>query len=306
MTLRSVLLADWPLKATSVALSVVLWLVASSEESASSLLAVRVRVQPPAGRSVIREPEALRATVVGPRRELLKVAGSNLLVSRLLPDTLTADSVRLDFTPGDVVLPRGADLRVQDLEPREVTVELTPVAQRLVPVRPVLRVAPEAGYELSGPVTVMPGEVRVAGPRERVQAIDSVATVGVDLARADGPFEERVPLDTAGLGPVHVFPARVTVSANVQRMGERTLWPVPVRLPSALAATLRPERDSVTVRVRGPRARLRDLTPDSVLVTLDRPGAGATRAALRVLAPAGFRAKASPDSVTLLRWGDGG
>ena len=113
-------------------------------------------------------------------------------------------------------------------------------------------------------------------------------------------------VDTTGFGPVRVFPSRVTVSLNVQAIGERTLWPVPVQIPSAL--NLRPDRDTVTVRVRGPLARLTALTPDSVAVTVGPlgPGAPPRRAALRVLVPPGFSGKATPDSVTLARRGDRG
>lgn len=304
MSLRAALAADWPLKLTSVALSVLLWLFASSEEPASGLLHVELRVQPPTGRSVVRAPEPLRATAVGSRRELLRLSRDNLFFTRILSDSLTADSVRLDIDPSDIVLPGDADVRIQDVEPRQVTVELNPVTQRTVPVRPVVRVRSDSGFELVGGVAVIPGEVRLAGPRDRVAALDSATTIPIEISRADGPAEERVMVDTTGFGPVRVFPSRVTLSLNVQAIGERTLWPVPVQLPSALAPTLKPDRDTVTVRVRGARARLAALTPESVAVTI-RPaaivGPPPIRAGLRVLLPAGLTGKAIPDSVTLRR-----
>jgi len=304
VSLRAALIADWPLKLTSVALSVLLWLFASSEQPASGLLQVELRVQPPPGRAVVRPLEPLHATAVGSRRELLRLSRDNLFFTRILPDTLTADSVKLDIDPSDVVLPGNANVRIQDLEPRQVTVELNPISQRTVPVRPAVRIQSDSGFELVGGIAVVPGEVRLAGPRERVAGLDSVRTVALEIASADGPTEERVMIDTTGFGPVRVFPSRVTLTLNVQAIAERTLWPVPVQLPSALAGSLRPDRDTVTVRVRGPRSRLGALTPDSVAVTVEpavRAGAPPPRAALRVLLPAGLTGKATPDSVSFRR-----
>jgi hypothetical protein len=299
VTLRAALTADWPLKLTALALSVLLWLVASSEEPASALLSVDLRVQPPAGREVVREPGRIRATVVGRRRDLLRLSRDNLVLTRILPDSLTSDTASLTIDPADLVFPGASGIRVQDVEPRRVAVELNPVAQRTVPVHPVVRVQSQSGFELVGGVAVVPGEVRLAGPADRIAAIDSAITVPLELAGADGPAEQPVMVDTTGFGPVRVFPSRVTVSLNVQAMGERTLWPVPVQVPAALR--LRPDHDTVTVRVRGPRARLAALTPDSVAVTIEPAGAGPApvRVALRVLVPPGLSGKATPDSVTL-------
>lgn len=304
MSLRAALTADWPLKLTSVGLSVLLWLFASSEEPASGLLQVELRVQPPPGRAVVRPLEPLRATAVGSRRELLRLSRDNLFFTRILPDTLTADSVRLEIDPSDVVLPGNANVRIQDLEPRQVTVELNPVTQRIVPVRPVVRIQSDSGFELVGGIAVAPGEVRLAGPRDQVAAIDSVRTVVLEIASADGPTEERVMVDTSDFGPVRVYPSRVTLNLNVQAISERTLWPVPVQVPSAMAASFKLDRDTVTVRVRGLRSRLAALTPDSIAVTVEpgaRSGALPPRAALRVLLPAGLTGKATPDSVSFRR-----
>jgi hypothetical protein len=306
VAVRAALLDDWPLKLTSLALSILLWLVAAAEEPASGTLKVDVQVQPPGGRVIVHAPEQLRATIVGPRRDLLKLAAEPLILTRLLPDTLTADSVQLDFAPLDLVLPHGVSARVQDIAPRRVTIELDPVAQRMVPVRPIVLVAPDSGFELEGGVAVAPGKVRVAGPRDVVARVDSVATLPLSVGRADGPSQERIAIDTGRLGPVRVVPSRVTVSINVQATGERTLTEVPVQLASASLGGWRPEPDAVTVRVHGPRARLGALTVDSVVVVLQRPPVPGTKAALRVHVPGGLQGVVVPDSVSLVRRGERG
>ena len=301
MSVRGALLTDLPLKLTSVGLSLFLWFLAAAEEPASTLVPVDVTVRPPAGRRVMQVLGPVQALVSGPRRELLKLSASPMRVTRVLPDTTAADQVRLELGPGDLELPRGVDVHVQDVQPRAVQVELDSTFQRVVPVRAVVRLQPGTGQVLSA-IAVVPGTVRLFGPRDAIQRIDSAQTEALELARADGPVEETLALDTSGFGRVRALPAAVMVRVDVEAVGERTLRGVPVRLPSDLAAVARPDRATVDVRVRGAAARLSGLARDSVPVVVDWTGPpGPGRARLRVLAPAGLEATALPDTIALVR-----
>lgn len=119
------LLRNWPLKLTSLFLAVVLWLLAAGEEPSSRLVAAELQVRPPAGRVLAQPLAPVTVAVVGPRRELLKLGASGVLLTRLLPDTVTADSITLVLGTADVELPSGVRVSVQDLQPRQVTVRLT-------------------------------------------------------------------------------------------------------------------------------------------------------------------------------------
>lgn len=301
MRLPGALTANLPLKLTSVGLAVFLWFLAAGEEPASTLVPVELMVRPPAGRAVVRTVGPLRALVTGPRRELLKLSTSPMRVTRALPDSTAADEVRVEVSPGDLELPRGVDVHVQDVQPRVIAVELDSTFQRVVPVRAVVRVAPSAG-DVTSAIAVVPGTVRLLGPRDAIQRLDSVQTLPLELDRADGPVEETLPLDTSGFGRVRALPAVVTVRVEVEAVGERTLTAIPVRLSSDLAAVARSERGTVEVHVRGAAARLGALDADSVPVVVDWTGPpGIGRARLRVLAPAGLQAVPAPDSVALVR-----
>ena len=91
------------------------------------------------------------------------------------------------------------DVHVQDVQPRAVVVALDSTFQRVVPVRAVVRLPPETGHVL-GAIAVVPGTVRLLGPRDAIEAIDSVRTEPLEVARADGPVEETLALDTSGSG----------------------------------------------------------------------------------------------------------
>jgi YbbR-like protein len=307
VSLRTALTADLPLKLTSLALSLFLWFLAAGEEPVSALMTVDLSVRAPAGRTLLHPPEPVRALVVGPRRELLKLSAAPVRITRALPDTLEGDEVRVDLSPAEVELPRGITARVQDLEPHAITVALDATEQRVVPVHPVVTMSGAAGYTI-GRVTVVPGTVRLLGPVDRIGGVDSLATEPLEVTGAEGPVEQTIALDTAGLGPaVRVEPRRTTVRVEVEPLHERTFTAVPVRLRSRAAAEWAPSLDSVTVRVRGRAGRLAALDGDSVLVLAEWSGTRPPgRVALRVVLPAGVSGRAQPDSVDIVaRRGNG-
>ena len=94
MSLRTALTADLPLKLTSLALSLFLWLLAAGEEPVSALMKVDLTVQAPAGRTLLHPPGAVRALVAGPRRDLLKLSATPVRLTRVLPDSLEGDEVK--------------------------------------------------------------------------------------------------------------------------------------------------------------------------------------------------------------------
>jgi YbbR domain-containing protein len=209
-------LQNWPLKLTSLMLAVLLWMVATAEQPASSVVSVLLVPQPPPGRSVSGPLPTVSALVVGSRRELLKLTASPVTITRIIPDTVQGSSVTLELRPGEVEVPRGSDVRVQDVEPRQVTIRLDSVAHRSVPVHPEVRIDLDSGGHLIRTVQVFPGTVTLTGPIELVQRIDSVVTVPLRVARVDGVFERSVTIDTTGFGPIRVIPPEVTLSFEVK------------------------------------------------------------------------------------------
>lgn len=303
---RTALTTNLPVKVTSVFLSVFLWFLAAGEEPATTMLPVDVSVRAPAGRTLLGTPGSLRALVVGPRRELLKLSAAPLRLTRILPDTIVSDLVRLDLGPGDLEVPQGIGVHVQDLQPRTLMVALDSTFQREVPVRAVVRLQRENGFAV-GAISVVPGTVRLMGSREQLQTVDSVRTEPLEIERADVPVEEVVRLDTSGLGSVRIAPGEVSVRVDIQAVGSRTISGVPIRLTSAVAGELRPEPETVRVRVSGIPHRLAGIAADSLFIVVDAAGPPAAgRVRLRVIAPPGLGARAEPDSVNLvLRSGRG-
>lgn len=299
MGLRGVLTRNWLLKLTSLLLAVLLWLVAAAEEPASVTLPVRVSVQAPAGRTLLHADPTVTAILTGRRRDLFRLASERLVIVRRLADNASAQ-VEVAVNPGDVTLPRGIDAHVQDLHPRRLTVELDEVATRMVPIRPMLQVRPDSGFDILGGIVVEPAQVEITGPRERVLVIDTLYTRPFELDRLDGPAEQRLRVDTTGLEVVQVNPEVVTVRVTARPVTERTIAGVPVRLSSRAAESLRTESGEVSVVVRGELSRLATVTAESLMVTVAGDSLRPGMAPLRVFVPSGLSGRVRPDSVRLL------
>ena len=106
----------------------------------------------------------------------------------------------MELSPGEVELPRGITARVQDVQPRELTVALDVTGRRLVAVHPVVRLAREAGYA-EGRVTVVPGTVRLLGPADRIRRIDSLETLPLEVAARTARSSRRSLWTRPGWGP---------------------------------------------------------------------------------------------------------
>jgi YbbR domain-containing protein len=298
------LISNWPLKLTALLVSVLLWAVAASEEPATRILTVALVITPPPGRSASWTPGTARILVVGSGRELLKLAASPVQLTRALPDTVTGRHATIELSPGDLELPRGINVHVQDIEPRQISVELDSVFRRMVPVHPAVSVVADSGFAVAGGVQIVPGTVTLLGPANQVRRLDSVSTVSLRLTGADGAVERQLAIDTTGFGLLRVAPATVTVSVDIVPASERSYPSLPVDLPDEWASTITVEPDRVTVKVRGALERLRALPPDSIHVFVESSeGPVGGWASVGIAVPPGFSASVQPDSVRLARRG---
>jgi YbbR domain-containing protein len=138
-------------------------------------------------------------------------------VRAAVPPTATPPRWPLAVGPSDVEVPRNAKVVIQDVEPREVEVELDRLVRRAVPVAFRGVVEAESGFALSGRLAVEPSSVEVIGPRALVAGLDSVRTTLTELRGLTATTEQRVPLDTTASAALRISPAVVTVRARVRR-----------------------------------------------------------------------------------------
>lgn len=209
-------LRHWPLKVAALTLSVIVWVLVSAEETTSELVEVRLALDVPPSLTLAGPAPPVRALVTGTGREIIKLYATPLLIHRAVPATAAAQW-RTAIGPGDVTVPNHAAVTVQDVEPRDLVVDLDRLARRTVPVALRGAVEPRPGWALDGPVRLTPDAVRVSGPRALVQALDSVRTEAVEWRGLDADFERAAPLDTAA-HPLLRFSAReIVVTGRLKR-----------------------------------------------------------------------------------------
>ena len=299
-----VILHNWPMKLAALALALLLYARVQTQRVVTREFPVAVEVVLPPSRRLVTPLPPVRVRVAARGSELLAMRSLPTIVTRQIPDTFSGAEWVIRLQPSDVPIPSGLDVTVMDVAPPQITVALSPVAVKTVRVAPRLRVVPESGLALSAAPQVSPAVVRLIGAEHALAAIESVATVPVEIRGTAGPFLHAAAIDTLLLGGVRVDPARVTVSGEVGVLLERSIEGVPVESGAGSLTGIAVLPSRVVVSVRGPAPRVRTLTKDSVHVVAHAGAADAAAyARLTVLAPPGIVARVTPDSVLLRRRG---
>jgi len=256
----------------------------------------------PPGRSVRQQPAAVTVVIAGKGSEILKLRSFPRVIRKVIPDTFSASLWRMQLQAADIELPKGIEVQVADIRPRDVEILLDSVSRKDVRIVPRVKVEAESGYVLRG-LSITPSLARLVGPEKSLAKLDSVTTLPTVISSVNGPFFQTVPIDTAPLGVVRISPKAVRVAGEVTAIIERSIGGVPITTAASgfTGFLLTPER--VTVTVRGPASRVNTLTRDSVRVVahlVGKAGPGGY-ARLTVSGPPGIAARAVPDSVSLKR-----
>ena len=186
------LLDNIALKVVSLALAVMLWFVIAGEKTSEMGLQVAVELQnfpkdlELTGDAVNAVEVRLRASPsiiqsLGPGDVSAHVDLSGVLEGEHIVN-LTADSIRIPF-----------GVQVVRINPSTLTLNLERTVQKTVPVRPRVLGRPAPGHEVVE-VTSSPAEVRVTGPKSRVQEVEGAFTEPVSVEAADTTVVENVNL----------------------------------------------------------------------------------------------------------------
>jgi YbbR domain-containing protein len=295
---------NWPIKLAAAFFAVMLYVAVAAQQPLSQSFAMRLYVAVPPGRTVRQQPAGVTVVITGKGSEILKLRSFARVIRKTIPDTFSATAWRVQLSPADIELPKGSDVQVADIRPRDFDVVLDSVAHKDVRIVARVRVEAESGYVLHG-LSITPSLARVVGPEAALAKLDSVATLPTVISSVNGPFFRTVPLDTAPLGIVRIVPKEVRMAGEVTAIVERSLTGVPIANAASGATGFLLAVERVAVRVRGPESKVNTLTRDSVRVVahlVGRAGPG-SYARLTVSAPPGVVARAVPDSVSVKRKG---
>ncbi|HEV2671925.1 MAG TPA: YbbR-like domain-containing protein [Gemmatimonadales bacterium] len=300
---------NWPIKGAALFLALMLYVAVQLQQPVTTSFDVALNVQLPPGRALTQKLPKVRAQVSGKGTQILKLRSLAGDITRRVPDTLTATTwvVHLEPTDVELALPKGADVRVMEIRPSEITLSLDSVARKDVRIVSLVTVTPDSAQELRGGLSMTPTTARLVGPGKNLAAIDSVTTVPMEISNVSGTFSRSVPIDTSPLGFVRLAPKQVTITGEMGVIAERLFAGIPVETGAGAITNYIVTPARVSVAVRGPEERVQALTRDSLRVvahitssTAAGPG-GVGVAKITVIGPRGITTRAVPDSVTLRR-----
>jgi YbbR domain-containing protein len=262
---------DAALRLASLALAVGLWFVIAGKQTAERGVAVAVELR--------NVPRDLELTGDAVNTVDVRVRASPGLINSLDAGTIraTIDLVGAEegerivqLAPDQIQTPQG--FRVVKITPSLLTLNLERTLRKTIPVRPRVIGRPAPGFEVAE-ITSDPGEVRVAGPRSRVQEIESAFTEPISVEGVETTATELV---NVGLeDPLLRLEggSRVRVTATVHEARETRSFEGLRVVARGRPARLAPSR--VTVSVTGPASQVRGLLPGDLepYVALPRDGA---------------------------------
>jgi YbbR domain-containing protein len=236
------------LKAVSLALAGLLWFAIAGEKTSEMGISVPVELQ-----NVPRDLELTGDTV---NNVEVRLRASPGIIQRLGPGEVSArldlkgasEGERIIHLTNDTIrVPFG--IQVVQISPSMITLNFERTLQKQVPVRPRMVGRPAQGFEVAEIVSE-PAEVRIAGPKSRVQEVESAFTEPVSVEGAQASVTDSLSLGIEDPMLRILDRSRVQVTAKVRAAQERrTLQDLPIRVRGGPLA-LRPA--TVDVVVSGP------------------------------------------------------
>lgn len=263
--MRLSVLTNLSLKVVSLVLAFLLWFVIAGEKTSEMGLSAPVELQ--------NFPKDLELTGDPVNTVEVRLRASPGIMQRLTPGDVSAqidlagahEGERIvHLTPESVRVPFG--VAVVKISPSIITLNLERTLQKTVPVRPRLLGRPAPGYEVAE-VTAEPAEVRISGPKSRVQEVESAFTepVSVESAELDAVENVNIGLEDPLLR-IQGNP-RVRVTARIREVEHtRTFEGLPVEVRRGAFV---PRPPKVTVVLAGPAEVLDRVGADSVKPYVD-------------------------------------
>jgi len=265
----------------SLVLAVIVWYAIREAISFETVLRdVPIVVRPGEGLTVLElSHDTADIRFRGARSDLAQLDAERTRIQVDVPSAAASERgarLSVKLRPVHVKSPSGA-IAVR-IEPDEVAFSIDREGERQVPVKAEFQDAPPEGYEIGG-VTCMPATVLLKGPLSKLQDVDVVRMLPIDLQGRVQSFRVRASaVPAAAFSGARVDPDRVTIEVGiVEHAAVRRLASVPVRLLVRAGGTgeVDVEPETVHIQLQGRAASLETLDPAMVhafaeTVALDR------------------------------------
>jgi YbbR domain-containing protein len=231
---------NFVLKIASLALAVLLWYVIAGEKTSERGLSVPVELQ--------NFPSDLELTGDPVNTVEVRLRASPGVIQNLGPGDVSAvidlagvqeGERRVHLKAESIRVPFG--VRVVKVNPSILTLHFERTVQKVVPVRPRVIGHPARGFEVAE-IVADPSQVRISGPRGRVEEVESAVTEPISIDGARAPVTDTVNLGLEDpLLRIDERSPEVRVTANVRETQASKVMVVPVAVQGGAAVASPPE-----------------------------------------------------------------
>src|SRR2546427_3214151 len=150
-SLGQLIFRNWPIKLAALFFAIMLYVAVAAQQPLSQSFAMRLAIGIPPGRTVRQQPAGVTVVIAGTGSEILKLRSFPRVIRKVIPDTFSASLWRIPLQATDRELPKGVDVHVADIRPRDVEILLDSVSRKDVRIVPRGQVEAQSGYVLRPP-----------------------------------------------------------------------------------------------------------------------------------------------------------
>ncbi|MEW6518625.1 MAG: CdaR family protein [Thermodesulfobacteriota bacterium] len=247
---------NWVLKLISFFFAIFLWYFVVGEDKVDTTFNIPVEIlNLPSDLTISNQfKNELELTVNGPRGLIRNLAAQH--ISRPIDLSKSEPGTKIfQNTIDSISLPRG--IRLLRVKPTDIILQLDKLVKKNIPIHYVTSGSLPTGFELVS-ITLDPASIPVTGPEPSVGQVDSIATAAIDLSRLTTSATRPVALKLTSA--IKDLVGEPIVTANIvvkEKMEEKTINKIPVKLLLSGKKTYTLKPDDVTVVARIPYTTLR-------------------------------------------------
>src|SRR5437867_10814544 len=136
MTVRASLgqlfVRNWPIKLAALFFAIMLYVAVAAQQPLSQTFVMRLAIAIPPGRTVRQQTAGVTVVITGKGSEILKLRSFPRVIRKVIPDTFSTSLWRIQLQAADVELPKGIDVQVADIRPRDVEILLDSVSRKVL------------------------------------------------------------------------------------------------------------------------------------------------------------------------------
>jgi YbbR domain-containing protein len=262
--IRKLFVEDWNLKLLALAITLVLWLLVTSQnQPVTAYVNVQLNfMRPPALDLSNDPPKTVEVMLTGSRSKLDNLGSLDLVANIDITDQRAGERVLRLADKAQIMLPQG--VKIDGFQPSAIPIRLEPIVQKQIEVEAKVEGKPADGYEV---YAVRPSKsvVSVRGPASHVNALQKALTETIWLTGQKATFTAtNLAIDVSD-PKVDLLDPVVDVEIEIgERRVEKSFSGIPVS--TLQGSTVQPS--TATAIVTGPASVLETLKPQDLKIVV--------------------------------------